>query len=94
MDNQCTSQEEVGQILHVHFPLRDKPLDVQLTVHINNMLNCYGKDVIKEFKLQLNDPESQDIQSRQIVNIINHYGIENVKQWFEVVYGWEFKKAG
>jgi hypothetical protein len=94
VNQKSTPQEEVvGQVINVHFPLRDKPLDVQITVHINNVLNCYGKTLIKDFKEKLYNPE---IESNRLVNrIIDHYGIENIKQWFSLIYGWEFtEKAG
>lgn len=83
--------EYVNNVVEVGFALKTSPVDVQLTVHVNNLLNTYGAQVINEFKDKLNNPES--VGGQQITQLINYYGIEVVKNWFTLIYGWDFKKV-
>jgi hypothetical protein len=83
-----TQEQEVNNVIVVGFPLSRQPVDYQLTIHINNMLNAYGPSVIKQFKEHLYNPES--IGGVQIKNLINHYGLDAVKGWFTLIYGWDF----
>ena len=95
MDDRKLPEIEVNNVIVVGFAMLDKPIDVQLTIHINNLINTYGKDLIKEFKLKLYNPENDYHGGQQIKQLVNHYGLDTVKNWFTLIYGWDFtQKAG
>lgn len=84
--------EVIGELIRVEFPMYNKPAAVQLTVHVTNIIETIGKrKAIKEFKALLNgqNPTSNTLAIRQVVN---YYGIKYCRQWFNEIYGWEFKK--
>lgn len=76
------------------FALCKSPAAYQLTIHITNLIETYNKDVIKEFKGYLHNPETliTDMSSVRVRAIINHYGIKTCQKWFTDIYGWNFKK--
>jgi len=101
MDNQAmetkkVAEIEINNVIDGNFSLSKMPVDYQLTVHINNLLSTYGKKIIQEFKAALYEQDNPEIyHSIIIIRIINHYGIDKVKAWFTLIYGWNFtQKAG
>lgn len=77
----------------IEFPMDKKPIAVQLTVHINNLLNTYPnskKVIIQEFKDVL--IKGDEPYSGYVKRIVHHYGRRNLKKWFKDIYGWEFEK--
>lgn len=77
-------------VSRLEFALRKQPIDVQLTVHINNLINTAGKSrIIVEFKRVLSGGASTN---NNVNTIIDYYGVEDVKGFFLLVYGWEFDK--
>lgn len=75
-----------------HFALKKEPLDVQLTVHVQNYLLTFGAGSIGSWKELLNNPEKMNDESLPLMvrQIVSHYGAKNVQQWFTTVYGWTF----
>lgn len=96
MDNFAKEQEvKEGELVNGNFPLASQPQDLQITIHVNNLLNTYGKHVTKELKHILNNPEQlEDYQFGSLVirQLIRYYGISKMRQWFALVYGWTFDK--
>jgi len=74
------------------FAMIEKPIDVQITIHINNLILTYGTNIIGEFKDYLYYPDLF-VGGFQIKQLCNHYGDDKIKNWFGVIYGWDFKKA-
>lgn len=76
------------------FNLMNSPDLAQITIHVNNLLITYGKDVIKEFKEKLYNPDSS-IGGLTVRQLIEYYGQERMQEFFTLIYGWDFnKKAG
>lgn len=103
MDNVAVKEEVVeGQLLSRIFPLALEPLDVQITIHVNNLLNTYGNNAIKEIKHLLNNSieveeynfDELQIGSLVIRQLIRYYSVSKMQSWFKMVYGWSFEKAG
>ena len=73
------------------FPLQKQPIPVQLTVHINNLIVSYSKEVIiNDFKDSLNG-ETPNIT--KVSDLIDYYGVEDCRDFFQLVYGWKFKEV-
>lgn len=91
-------QVKTGEVIQGDFPLKRSPIDYQLTIHINNLLLTYDKrHIIAAFKEHLNNPEKYANSFQyggSIRNLVNHYGVETLRNWFTEIYGWEFKKVG
>lgn len=87
------SQENSGIVETGNFPLMEMPIMAQLTIHINNLILTYGKDVIQDFKIQLT--QNENVGGLTIEQLINYYGQDTLKQYFTLIYGWSFdQKAG
>jgi hypothetical protein len=85
-----------NKLKHVYFGLDLQPDQYQLTVHINNLLVHYynqKKFIIKEFKKILDKGEVPRYTNLRMRQIIDHYGIYQVRVWFSMVYGWKFEKS-
>lgn len=96
MDNSAIKEEvKEGELVSGNFPLALQPLDLQITIHVNNLINTYGsKAIVKEFKTLLNDPpliEESRFGSLVIRQIIRYYGISKMREWFTLIYGWQFE---
>lgn len=90
-------KKKKGEAAERRFPMMKSPVDVQLTVHINNILNTYpdmNKIVFDEFKQRIynNNISVFSPMDRTIQQLINHYSPARFKAWFKLVYGWEFKE--
>jgi hypothetical protein len=83
-----SGEAEINNVVVGNFPLMKQPVDYQITIHVNNMLNAYGKSVIKQFKEHLYNPEA--VGGIQIKRLVNHYGIDAMRDWFTLIYGWDF----
>jgi hypothetical protein len=97
MDNRSTKQPLTGEssnnITVGKFALLNQPVDYQITVHINNLIITYGKYIIKDFKSHLYEPN--DLSGLVVRQLCDHYGIDKMRQWFTLIYGWDFtEKAG
>lgn len=97
MDKQLKEKEWEGDVTYGNFPLSKSPVDYQLTIHINNLLNTYPearKYILDSFKERLcksNIPTS--IKSDLVIQqLIDFYGQRRFRAWFKLVYGWEFKR--
>jgi hypothetical protein len=87
----------MGENKMVTFKLMREPIDYQITVHVTNLLNTYPKnEVTQTFKAFLYNPEAMDkVHSGQTIKaLITYYGVEKFRNWFTLIYGWEFKKVG
>jgi hypothetical protein len=97
MDNRIkTETEGTNNIVVGPFALMKDPVDVQLTKHITNLLVTYGPDGLNGFRYYLHHPGKIDtsgmfVRSREL---INYYGYEKCRQWFTLIYGWEYEKVG
>lgn len=100
MFNRANSKEETGEggdLIVGSFPLSKSPIDVQLTIHVNNLFNCGsgGKDYwVIMFKDALKSIGNANNAPDRVEQIIRFYGIRKVRTWFNMVFGWEFEKAG
>ena len=91
------SEEGTLNVVAVDFPMFSRPVDVQLTIHINNLLSTYGsKTILAVFKDFLYNPENMNNFSHdaRLGQMINYYGVEACQDWFASIYGWDFKKVG
>ena len=95
-------QQQGGQLIKAAFPLAAQPVDYQISVHINNLLLTYsvGKQaglhrrrMVASFKALLEKPEELDsgLHGVRITQIVRAYGVEKMREWFGLIYGWEFK---
>ncbi len=74
------------------FPLARQPIAFQLTIHINNLIAGEGSGrVLQEFKDALY--LGTDSSMYHVNNIIDYYGEDDCKDYFTLVYGWEFKET-
>ena len=83
-------------VKRIKFPMDEKPVAVQLTIHFNNLFLTYDKKyVIKEFKsILVEGEEPTTIRAKQL---LAQYGRRNLKRWFKTVFAWEYprkKQAG
>jgi hypothetical protein len=88
-----TQQSNPGElILGTGFALQSQPVALQLTVHVQNCLLTFGTGSIGSWKELLTNPEKINDESLPLTvrQIVSHYGIKNVQQWFTTVYGWTF----
>lgn len=99
MNQAIKENKEPGKLYKGHFPLADSPAAIQFTVHINNMLNTGDKTTtIKVIKAMLytNDLTQWGTTKRtpefRFKQLIEYYGIDYCRNWFNEIYGWEFKK--
>lgn len=102
---QAVEQTE-GQLIRAVFPLAQQPVDYQISVHVNNLLLTYSngkqgnlirKRMVAGIKATLTNPEkmSQGTEGVRITQLIEYYGVEKMREWFTMVYGWSFdQKAG
>lgn len=86
----------MDNVTRVKFKIEDRPIAVQLTIHVNNLILTYGsKSIIPEFKSILYNPELlNESGSLMVKQIINHYGVGTCQKWFKDIYGWGFEKVG
>jgi len=98
VDARIVSKEvsaEEGQLVQGAFPLAMQPGDFQLTVHVSNLTTTYKKEgILQSFKEVLTAPEKlqENLHGIRIRQIIEFYGIEKTRQWFTMVYGWNFNQ--
>jgi len=86
-------EPRTGEVRIGGFPLGQQPLDYQLTIHINNLIQTYNPTlIIKLFKEKLYNPEmlNEPLHGIRIRQVIVFYGVERCRQWFTNVYGWDF----
>lgn len=91
MDNRVF--QEIDNVEYKVFPMSVSPIDYQITIHVTNMINTYDKPIIKAFKYYLYNPESlndSQVYSIRTKEIIQYYGVEVMRDWFNCFYGWEF----
>lgn len=72
-----------------NFKLSEYNTDYQLTVHITNYIETYGKASLNDFKRVLS---GQAVNHMRPTQIIEHYGVNEVMFYFKSVYGWEITK--
>lgn len=78
------------------FAMQNRPMAVQLTLHINNLICTYDrKEVITTFKRRLNKlPYSVDRKiNTRMESLLSYYGEDYIKNWFKEIYGWSFEGA-
>lgn len=96
MDNQAqANQIETGESQNVtvgDFPMFGQPIPYQLTIHVNNLFTQYDKTMITNtFKNLLENPEYIGKSGHTRINqIIDYYGVDLCRDWFTLVYGWQF----
>ena len=86
-------EEVIGELIHVDFPMYEKPAGVQYTIHVNNLLATYPKQkkqIIKQFKDICKTDKISGLEHLRVRQIVEHYGINYTKQWFKDIYGWNF----
>lgn len=88
------------QIYTPNFKLTNEPAAIQLSVHINNILNTehYGRDTsLSIIKAYLTNPENKRPMKGsinwRIRQLCEYYGIQFIRDWFSLVYSWSFKEA-
>lgn len=91
-------KEKSGELIQGKFGLMNSPVDVQLTVHINNMFHTWGKNqtiqaIKHEYGMTQTDLSfGQANALKRFDDINSYYGEKIVRQWFTLIYGWKFKR--
>ena len=84
---------QLNNVVNVEFKLLEWPVTAQITIHVNNLILTYGNKVLGDFKNHLYQNESTG--GLTIEQLINYYGHDKMKEYFNLIYGWNFtEKAG
>jgi hypothetical protein len=86
------------------FKLTGEPIDIQLTVHINNILNSnwtHWSHINRDVRLGIlrsyvQDPHKSPLKGSvgaRIHQLMDYYGEHYVQRYFETVYGWTFEES-
>lgn len=100
------NMQEEGQLIKAAFLLSQQPISYQISIHVNNLLLTYSngkqgnlirKRMVAGIKATLTNPEkiANGTEGVRITQLIEYYGVEKMREWFTMVYGWSFdQKAG
>jgi hypothetical protein len=93
LNQQLEIEEKLGELIAGHFGMAELPIFSQITKHVNNALLSTEKrkPLLKDFRAYLEDSDQTKLNFRYR-QIIDYYGVETFKSWFELIYGWEFKQ--
>lgn len=89
-----------AKIYYGDFPLSNEPAGVQLTVHMNNIIQWqitkgFKKEhALEVIKTHLDYPNRRPWKGsvgRRVKDLCNFYGRDYVKSWCSEVYGWNYE---
>lgn len=81
---------KLGLVKKAAFGLEWRTIQVQLDVHIPNLLGMHPRDrpfILRDFRTCISDPGFRSLMPR-INQIMSHYGAVRVQQWF-ALRGWK-----
>lgn len=84
------------------FKLTGEPIDIQLTVHVNNILNSNWNgwthlnknirlEILKVHVKGANKSPVKGSVGARMQQLMDYYGEHYVQRYFETIYGWNFK---
>ncbi len=74
------------------FALGLQPADYQISVHLNNLVACYGKEMINA--VLRNEAVADYILVANVCNLRSHFGIAKVRQMWELICPVRGQRAG
>jgi len=95
--------EPIGELIQGRFELMNEPHAVQLTIHINNLINwqlrtgLYNQEQILDIiKLALTANNRKPVFGSigyRVNEMCLHYGTNYIRNWCNEIYGWKFEVA-